>query len=90
MKYRKRPIVVDAVQWFKDGDHAKVSPLVKAESRMSCCDSLSTQHGIVYTIDGNGIVCPGDWIIEGKIYPCKPDIFAKTYEPVGGDQSHEV
>lgn len=44
-------------------------------------------HGWIDTLEGGHIVCPGDWIItgvNGEYYPCKPDIFAKTYEPVEG------
>lgn len=40
--------------------------------------------GIVETLEGNMIASPGDWIITGvagEKYPCKPDIFEKTYEP---------
>lgn len=40
-------------------------------------------HGWIETLEGGHIVCPGDWIIKGvkgEFYPCKPDIFAATYE----------
>ncbi|WP_081851082.1 hypothetical protein [Bradyrhizobium sp. URHD0069] len=39
------------------------------------------------TLEGNMVASPGDWIIQGvkgELYPCKPDIFAATYEPVSG------
>jgi hypothetical protein len=42
-------------------------------------------HGWIDTKEGGHIVCPGDWIItgvQGERYPCKPDIFAATYDPV--------
>jgi hypothetical protein len=42
-------------------------------------------YGIVETLEGNMSVSPGDWIItgvKGEKYPCKPDIFDATYEPV--------
>lgn len=42
-------------------------------------------HGWIDTLEGGHIVCPGDWIItgvKGENYPCKPDIFEMTYEPV--------
>jgi hypothetical protein len=42
-------------------------------------------HGWVDTLEGGHIVCPGDYIItgvKGEHYPCKPDIFAMTYEEV--------
>ena len=47
---------------------------------------------IVKTLEGRHIATPGDWIIrgvKGEIYPCKPDIFAMTYDPVD-EQDVEV
>lgn len=44
------------------------------------------RHGWIDTLEGGHTVCPGDWIItgvQGEVYPCKPDIFEATYEPVG-------
>lgn len=90
-KYRKRPIVVEAVQWFKEGDHPAVQ---QADPRSSfvCCDHCGhpyTDHGWIRTPQGGHIVCPGDWIIaemnlDYGHYPCKPDVFQATYEPVDG------
>ena len=40
---------------------------------------------IIHTLEGKMIAMPGDWIItgvQGEQYPCKPDIFERTYEPV--------
>lgn len=68
MKYRKKPVVIEATQWFKDGDHPAV-----------------TDIGLIATLEGNMHVTPGDYIItgvKGEHYPCKPDIFELTYEPV--------
>ena len=73
MKFRKKPVVIEATQWFKDGDH----PDVWRHSASGC--------GAIDTLEGNMIVTPGDWIITGVMgerYPCKPDIFEMTYEPV--------
>jgi len=44
------------------------------------------QEKIVQTLEGPLRAVPGDWIItgiRGEQYPCKPDVFAKTYEPIG-------
>lgn len=44
-----------------------------------------SRMGIIETLEGFHVVTPGDWIItgiKGEVYPCKPDIFAATYEPV--------
>ena len=44
-------------------------------------------HWKIDTLEGEMTAVPGDWIIQGvkgELYPCKPDIFAATYEPVEG------
>jgi hypothetical protein len=75
-QYRKKPVVIEAVQWFKEGDH----PAVHADAR-------SPTGWAIYTLENTEIkheVTPGDWIItgvQGEHYPCKPAIFAATYEP---------
>ena len=49
------------------------------------CDQPFSRHGRVATLEGDHIACPGDYIIKGinnEFYPCKPDIFKKTYEEV--------
>lgn len=43
------------------------------------------QSQIIHTLEGDMLASPGDWIItgvNGEQYPCKPDIFEKTYEEV--------
>ena len=72
-QYLKKPFVVEAVQWFKHGDH----PAVVAES-------LGEDVGYIDTPEGRLRVEPGDWIITGvagENYPCKPDIFERLYTP---------
>jgi len=47
------------------------------------CGHFMERHGWIDTLEGGHVVCPGDWIITGvggEMYPCKPDIFAATYE----------
>ena len=81
MKFRKKPVIIEATQWFKLGDHPKVliAPL-------SPIDGFQVgYHGWVQTLEGGHIVTPSDWIItgvKGEHYPCKSDIFKMTYEPV--------
>ena len=76
-RYRKKPVIIEAVQFWKHGDH----PAVRE------CDSSPTWFGI-HTLKHTSLqheVTPGDWIItgvQGEVYPCKPDIFAATYEAV--------
>lgn len=72
MKFRKRPVVIEATQWFRVGDHPEVKP-------------YNANFGWIDTIEGGHIVTPGDWVItgvQGEHYPCKPDIFEQTYELV--------
>lgn len=90
-KFRKRPVAVEAVQWFKHGDvnidivrHVKFAGADEKEACPRCGHALK-DHGFVDTLEGGHLVCPGDYIItgvNGEHYPCKPDIFAKTYEEV--------
>jgi hypothetical protein len=87
-KYRKKPVVIEATEWFKDGDHPSVEPY-PATGTCPTCERFLQEHGWVYTLEGHHIVCPGDFIItgvNGEKYPCKPDIFAKTYELVEDQQ----
>jgi hypothetical protein len=81
LKFRKKPVVIEATQWFKHGDH----PLVEKYG-----DFVIEQYpayekcGFITTLEGMHIVTPGDWIItgvKGEHYPCKDDIFRITYEP---------
>lgn len=108
-KFRKKPIVIEAHQWFKNGDHpedkpewvtgedgapflseGKVvryyrNPTDSGDRRCDKCARTMHDHGWIDTLEGGHIVCPGDWIItdvKGERYPCKPDIFDKTYKPV--------
>lgn len=109
-KYRKKPVVIEAERWFKNGDHSKDDlrfipgtisesgfysegkvvryfrrPDVPGDTACRLCFNIMHEHGWIDTLEGGHIVCPGDWIITGvagEFYPCKPDIFAATYEAV--------
>ncbi len=113
MKFRKKPVVIEATQWHQNGDHpgdheprgdgdpqryedyvhdteGKVvrrfrHPDVYGQSACKHCGQTMHVHGWIDTLEGGHIVCPGDWVItgvQGERYPCKPDIFAATYEAV--------
>jgi len=85
-KYRKKSIVIEATQWFKNGDHPVVEYVYGAgDGICESCEHPSNAHGWCPTLEGKHIVCVGDWIItgiKGEHYPCKPDIFEATYELV--------
>lgn len=162
MKFKKKPVVVEAVQWFKMGDHPAVESRepeiifdkhenyyyvshcdhdveppktwlavnpnsevavkngaslpfafyeIKSGKRVPASDPsvADSENGNLFglyanyskwnkvpgifgwikTLEGGHIVTPGDWIItgvSGEHYPCKPDIFEKTYEKVEEDK----
>lgn len=79
--YRKKPIVVEAVQW-KGDNWLEVDQFMGDYPH-----ETYPKAGIVkiHTLEGVMIANLGDYIIKGikgEFYPCKPDIFAETYEPV--------
>lgn len=82
MKYRKRPVVIDAIHFLGE-NWQEVMQWVSDHTT----DRKVTFTGdtlTIGTLEGVMTATPGDYIIrgvQGEIYPCKPDIFAKTYEP---------
>ncbi len=77
-KFRKKPVVIEAEQF-----HAERAPLPFA--RKAVCLYTKDTGWYVETVEGPLHISDGDWIIcgvKGEYYPCKPDIFAATYEPV--------
>ena len=125
-QFRNKPVVIEATQWFQNGDHPddgderfpeKGDPSAEDGSpsdprytgefagellegkvvryyrhpevpgathcQHGACRKTMHVHGWIDTLEGGHIVCPGDWIItgvKGERYPCKPDIFAATYD----------
>ncbi len=81
MKYRKKPVVVEAIQY--NGKN-------KVEIQLFVNMYLDeTSKGLkIPTLEGDMFASVGDYIIKGvkgEFYPCKPDIFEQTYELVGED-----
>lgn len=76
-RFRKRPVVVEAEQWFPGRRVAGVRENIAGSF-------VVTAHG------QRAYLAPGDWVItepDGRgHYPCKPDIFAATYEPADEGQ----
>lgn len=88
-KYRKKPVVVEAEQWFPGKNVEGVIPLSEAPLVNPILIKETgypvEQLGYIHTLEGGYIVSPGDWIItgvKGEKYACKPDVFEKTYEKV--------
>lgn len=104
MKFRKRPVVIEAVQltwqnWDEMCEHAGVGYLDEGKptggysipGTFEFDDTQwqpTTEHVLalaIPTLEGLMIAHENDWVIrgvQGELYPCKPDIFEATYEPV--------
>jgi hypothetical protein len=80
-KFRKKPVVIEAVQF--DGSALKAAE-IEAWSGGKCCYTDSDGM-VIDTLEGRLYVSDDDWVIrgvQGEFYPCKPDIFALTYDEV--------
>lgn len=76
--------MIDAVQWRGGHTMEVIQALAKDSNRPVLRDGHQL---IIQTLEGDHRANPGDWIIkgvQGELYPCKPDIFEATYEPVEG------
>jgi hypothetical protein len=88
-KFRKKPVVIEAMQydgsnwldiwhWYLDFYNANRTKIAR--------EFFENYDGVqIGTLEGRMTAKAGDWIIRGvagEFYPCKPDIFAATYEPV--------
>ena len=79
MKFRKKPVVIEAHQWFRNGDHPEDGspgkegqvvryfrhPAVPGDEEHSLCGHTWHVHGWIDTLEGGHNVCPSDWIITG-------------------------
>lgn len=79
MKFRKKPVVIDAVQWTGENQlDLLILGMPQHRFARKCGGILA-----ISTLEGIMSASPGDWIIkgvQGEFYPCKPDIFEATYE----------
>lgn len=83
MKYRKIPIVIEAIQWTGDNYNAVCKFVGKRLDLAECQKALLGL--VINTLEGDMVASLGDYIIrgvKGEYYPCKPDIFEETYEEV--------
>lgn len=91
MKYRKKSVTIDAVQWT-GLNLEQVKEFVGESLKYDILDTAwQVGKGVphvfmkIHTLEGDMEVSKDDFIIKGvngEFYPCKPDIFAKTYEAV--------
>lgn len=95
MKYRKKPVVIDAVQWT-GGNHREMFDFLTSDTFVNETMSVNGNHFyidhsrvegglIIKTLEGEHVATIGDYIIKGvygEFYPCKEDVFLQTYEKV--------
>lgn len=102
MKYRKKPVVIEAVQLL-DNDKSIVDAVefvfaigmeTCAPGMLQTISKIKKDGGFeIPTLEGNMKASFGDWIIRGvngEYYPCKPDIFEKTYESIPCSNINQV
>lgn len=80
MKFRKKPVVIDAIRFDGINHDAVADFCAPTQIRVGGGYTL-----IIPTLEGDHTANKGDWIIKGikgEVYPCKPDIFDATYEEV--------
>ena len=86
MKYVKKPVVIDAIQW--KGTTESFNEITDSFPTMKWNPGeMGSKTFIVKTLEGEHIASCGDYIIKGvhgEFYPCKPDVFEKTYSAFTG------
>jgi len=109
MRYRKKPTLIEATQWFANGDHPQdeSTPIDNPDGpqrltegkvvryfrslhipgRKFCphCGNIMQEHGLLNGVNGEEIVCPGDYIVtdrKGQYYRVKASDFEVMYELV--------
>ena len=79
-KYRKKPVVIEAMQFTADpNDYLAMANFVGTDAD----DGRETKVYQIHTLEGTMVASPGDWIIKGikgEFYPCRADIFEATYD----------
>jgi hypothetical protein len=82
-KFRKKPVIIEAM-WLTASNYAEAKAWVEDSGGLASLGSGEISV-CIRTLEGEVRADVGDWIIKGvkgEFYPCKPDIFKATYEPV--------
>lgn len=91
VKYRKRPIVIEAIQWNGNTNHQQICDFVGESLKTEEFATAAYEAGkglpyyslLINTEEGVMRADPKDFVIKGingEFYPCKPEIFEKTYD----------
>ena len=88
MKFRKKPIIIEAMQFTSK---TKGEVLKWVSCPIEYCDIMDDGNQLfkIKTLEGDMMVINGDWIIKGvngEFYPCKPDIFEKSYDRINDEE----
>lgn len=88
MKYKKKPVIIEAIQLLNN--NSSIEECLKFIYNVFITDDdietvKNNKHIRIQTLEGDMKASFGDYIIKGvngEFYPCKPDIFEKTYESI--------
>lgn len=83
-RYRKKPVVIEAMRYTGSVENCHAVHAFLGYEHVAEDDDICDTGISIETLEGEMTASPGDWIIkgvQGEFYPCKPDIFAATYEP---------
>ena len=89
-KFRKKPVVIEAIQYTLDMTMERRREMIALFEGSRCSMQIGADCLVITTVvngeeEGVTRAVPGDGLIKGvrgEVYPCKPDIFEATYEPV--------
>ena len=98
-KYRKKPVIIEAFEYDGDLINSQGAFYIPDWAQKAYKENIlyfeskndNPPELFIKTLEGNMKVSEGDYVIQGvngELYPCKPDIFKKTYEPVIESQIH--
>ena len=88
-KYRKKPVIIKAIRWtginLEEVKEFVGESLIYdiQDAAWQCGNGIPSVDMKIKTLEGDMVITKGDYIIKGvngEFYPCKPDIFEKTYE----------
>lgn len=86
MKYRKKPVIIEAIQFEDNSDRIiEIHEFMGGDTIRVNYEDKNNPYLKIETLEGIMKASVGDYIIKGvngEFYPCKPDIFEKTYERV--------
>lgn len=80
MKYRKKPVEIEAIQYTGTGESFE-----EIDEFVNGYLYVEDDKPFIKTLEGNMFISVNDYVIkgiQGEFYPCKPDIFEKTYDLV--------